>query len=118
MVTTTDVWQAARSELGLAPDATDVNIADLAVSRHVRAGRGEETALRWFSRDDVDADHPLDITYAMLDHRINRFAGGLRRHGLDPGSGVATLAGRVPDRRPETARCATHFCLWRIRRHG
>jgi acetyl-CoA synthetase len=93
----TDVWQVARHELGLAPDARDLNIADLAVSRHVREGRGEEVAMRWFSRDDLGAERPVDITYAMLEHRMNRFAGGLRRHGIDPGAGVATLAGRIPE---------------------
>jgi len=92
-----DSWECSRRELGLGSDLDDNNIADLAVSRHVREGRGEQIALRWFSRDDVDTDRPVDITYAMLDHRMNRFAGGLRRHGIDPGSGVATLAGRVPE---------------------
>ena len=94
---TTEVWRAARGELGLPPEGGNVNIADLAVSRHVRAGRGERTALRWFSRDDFDTERPVDITYAMLEHRINRFAGGLHRHGFDAGTGVATLAGRVPE---------------------
>jgi acetyl-CoA synthetase len=88
---------AARGELGLADGASDVNIADLAVERHVREGRGAHTAVRWFARDDIDADRPVDISYSMLEHRMNRFAGGLRRHGIEPGAGVATLAGRVPE---------------------
>ena len=94
---TSDPWAASRVALGLTPDSTDMNLADLAVSRHVRAGSGNEVALRWFARDDEHAEHPVDITYAMLEHRMNRFAGGLHRHGLDPGAGVATLAGRVPE---------------------
>jgi len=92
-----DPWERSRHELGLESETADFNIADLAVSRHVREGRGEQTAVRWFSRDDVETERPVDITYAMLEHRMNRFAGGLRRHGIDPGSGVATLAGRVPE---------------------
>ena len=93
----TNPWDAARGELGLASGASDLNIADLAVARHVRNGGGEQIAMRWFSRDDIDAEHPVDITYAMLEHRVNRFAGGLHRHGIEGGAGVATLAGRVPE---------------------
>ena len=53
--------------------------------------------MRWFARSDVDPVHPVDITYEMLDHRTSRFAGALKRHGIEPGDGVASLAGRIPE---------------------
>ena len=93
----TPAWEHARQDLGLAGEGADSNMADLAVSRHVRAGRGDHTAIRWLGRDDDAVDHPIDVTYSMLEHRMNRFAGGLRRHGIEPGAGVATLAGRIPE---------------------
>jgi acetyl-CoA synthetase len=88
-------WDVARTELGIG--VPDLNIGRLATTRHVDAGRGSATAIRWFARDDATASHPVDITYDMLDHRSGRFAGGLRRHGINPGAGVATVAGRVPE---------------------
>ncbi len=92
------VWDVSRVDLGLPIGPSgDINIADLALDRHVRAGHGARTALRWFARDDAEVDHPVDISYSMLQHRVNRFAGALRRHGFEPGNGVATLAGRVPE---------------------
>jgi acetyl-CoA synthetase len=94
----TTLWDAAWNEIGGPPvDGRGVNIADRVIDRHVRAGRGEHVALRWFGRDDVDAQHPVDITYQMLSTRTNRFASALRRRGFSPGSGVATLAGRLPE---------------------
>ena len=96
----TSPWEVARTELGLMEAdgaGADLNIGRLATTRHVAAGRGAVTAIRWFGRDDAAADDPIDITYDMLDHRSSRFAGGLRRHGIEPGAGVATVAGRVPE---------------------
>ncbi|MEP1125472.1 MAG: acetate--CoA ligase [Ilumatobacter sp.] len=96
----TSPWDAARTALGLVgaePDGLDLNIGRLATTRHVEAGRGAVTAIRWFGRDDAEVSDPIDITYEMLDHRSSRFAGGLRRHGIGPGAGVATVAGRVPE---------------------
>jgi acetyl-CoA synthetase len=94
----TTPWEEAWNEIGGPPvDGCGVNIADRVIDRHVRAGRGEHVALRWFGRDDVDARHPVDITYQMLATRTNRFASALRRRGFEPGTGVATLAGRLPE---------------------
>lgn len=93
-------WDQARTDLGLTGDdveTPDLNIGRLATTRHVDAGRGAATAIRWFGRDDKTASHPIDITYEMLDHRSGRFAGGLQRHGIAPGAGVATVAGRIPE---------------------
>jgi acetyl-CoA synthetase len=80
-----------------APASPEANIADVVVGRHVRAGRDGEVAIRWLGRDPDDLDDPVDLTYGMLDHRSNRFASAMRRHGAGPGAGVATLLGRVPD---------------------
>ncbi len=77
-------------------EARGVNIADLALDRHVRAGRGDQVALRWIGRDPSDVDDPVDLTYAGLATRTDRFACALRRNGFGPGTGVASLTGRIP----------------------
>ncbi len=93
-------WDTAWAELR--SDAVprrpgSVNIADLAVDRHVREGRGDRIALRFIGRERSDVDEPLDITYARLARRTNRFADAMAHRGFGPGTGVATLAGRIPD---------------------
>jgi acetyl-CoA synthetase len=91
-------WADAWDELGGPPDdVRGVNIADLALDRHVRAGRGDQVALRWIGRDPDDVDEPVDLTYAGLAARTDRFACALRRDGFGPGTGVASLTGRIPD---------------------
>jgi acetyl-CoA synthetase len=94
--TDTDVWERDQEDLGLTVES-DMNIGRLATTRQVDAGRGGLTAIRWFGRDDKAADEPVDITYEVLDRRTSRFAGALRRHGIVPGDGVATVAGRIPE---------------------
>ena len=93
---TGEAWEQTRVDLGLT-GASDSNIGRLATTRHVAAGRGATTAIRWFGRDDLAASEPVDITYEMLDHRTSRFAGALRRRGIASGAGVATVIGRVPE---------------------
>ncbi len=93
-------WGAAWASLrpdGRAGTPDDINIADVAVDRHVRDGNGERVALRFLGRGRDDVDDPVDITYAKLARRTNRFADAMRRRGFGPGTGVATLAGRIPD---------------------
>jgi acetyl-CoA synthetase len=91
-----DAWTGLRDDGGRGePDS--VNIADVAVDRHVRNGDGDRVALRFIGRDPDDVDHPVDITYSRLARRTSRFAGAMRRRGFADGTGVATLAGRVPD---------------------
>jgi len=82
---------------GQAGRPASVNIADLAVDRHVREGHGDRVALRFIGLDHDDIDEPVDVTYSMLARRTNRFADAMRRRGFDAGTGVATLAGRIPD---------------------
>ena len=91
-----DAWSDLRDDKANGrPDS--VNIADLAVDRHVRDGHGDRVALRFLGRERTDVDEPVDITYAMLSRRTNRFADAMRRRGFDANTGVATLAGRIPD---------------------
>ncbi len=91
-------WSSAWDELGGPPGPDGrVNIADRAVDRHVREGRGAVVALRWFARDDLALASPIDITYERLARRTTRFAAALRRCGVSAGDGVATLAGRIPE---------------------
>ena len=91
-------WSAAWQPLGGPPTSGDrVNITDRILDRHLREGRGGSVAIRWFDRHDLDASAPVDITYEMLAHRVNRFAGALTHAGLGAGHGVATLLGRVPE---------------------
>jgi acetyl-CoA synthetase len=91
-------WNEAWSELGGLPDHEHgVNLADVVLGRHVREGRGDRIAIRWLGRDPDDLDDPVDLTFRGLDQRSSRFASAMRRHGFAPGTGVATLIGRVPD---------------------
>jgi acetyl-CoA synthetase len=91
-------WNQVWEDLGGPPDAErGVNIADLALDRHVRAGRGDHVALRWIGRQADGVDDPVDLTYAMLASRTNRFASALRHNRFGPGTGVASLTGRIPD---------------------
>jgi acetyl-CoA synthetase len=75
----------------------EFNIADVAVDHHVRAGHGDDVAIRWIGRDRADLDDPLDITFSMLERRSSRFASALHRHGVAAGTVVSTVLGRVPD---------------------
>ncbi|TFH21190.1 MAG: acetate--CoA ligase [Acidimicrobiales bacterium] len=90
-------WNDAWADLDGTDETRGVNIADLALDRHVRAGRGDHVALRWIGRDHEDVDAPVDLTYTMLASRTNRFAGALRHDGFGPGTAVASLTGRIPD---------------------
>jgi acetyl-CoA synthetase len=86
-------WDEARGLLDGLPDGRGINIAHEAVDRHVLAGHGDRVAIRWLPR----RGDPLDLTYAELGRRTNRFANVLADLGCGPGVRVATLAGRVPD---------------------
>jgi len=91
-------WRSAWELLGGPPDGErGVNIADRVLDRHARAGREAHVALRWIPRDDDGVSSPVDISYGELAALTSRFAGALRRRGIDRGAGVATLTGRIPD---------------------
>ena len=91
-------WDGAWEYLGdTSHPPRGVNIADVAVDRHVRAGRGDAVAMRWLGRDDAHVASPVEVTYEALALRTNRFASALQRRGFEPGGGLATLTGRVPE---------------------
>jgi acetyl-CoA synthetase len=85
-------WDEARKDMGLARGEGRVNIADVAVDAHVRAGRGDRTAIRWLAKDGTAET----LTYAELAGRAARFASALERLGVGRGEVVCSLLGRVP----------------------
>jgi acetyl-CoA synthetase len=95
-------WEQERAALC---EPGHVNIADIALDLHVRAGRGDHMALRWRGRDDAHRD----LTFAELKASSERFSGLLRRLGVGAGDVVAVL---MP-RRPELFAAA--FGTWRNR---
>ncbi len=84
-------WDAATSELDLPGGRW--NIAHEAVDRHVGAGRGHQTAMRWLPRRGESED----ITYSELADRMARFVGVLQGLGYPSGARVATVLGRIPE---------------------
>jgi len=83
-------WAEARSLI----DGLDggVNIAHEALDRHVNAGHGAQTALRWLGRDGGRRE----ISYGELADLSARFARVLADHGLARGESVFALMGREP----------------------
>jgi acetyl-CoA synthetase len=86
-----DIWAEARSALSGLDGG--VNIAHEAVDRHVAAGHGLRTAIRWLSK--AGAVH--DISYDDMAEMSARFANVLQDHGLEPGDRLFMLMGRVPE---------------------
>lgn len=87
-----DPWRRARALMAGLPDG-GLNISHEAADRHVAAGRGDVTALRWLGKDGSRRD----ISFAELAEQSGRFAGFLTSAGVEPGSVVAVLLGRVPE---------------------
>ena len=87
-------WQAVRRELDSPPSDCGLNIADIAVDRQLRLGRGSKTALRWRGKA---AGRSRDISYTELATLTNRFANVLEGLGLQPGDHVFLLSGRIPE---------------------
>ncbi len=85
-------WEQARSQLTGLPDG-GLNIAYEALDRHVEAGHGEQTAVRWLGQHGARRD----ISYADLTREAARFANVLTGQGLKPGDRVFVLLGRVPE---------------------
>jgi acetyl-CoA synthetase len=83
-------WQQVHDEL-LGRDATDVNIARLAVDRHARGPRARHTALRLLRADGS----VRDVCYADLQTLTNRFANALASLGVARGDRVFVLSGRT-----------------------
>jgi acetyl-CoA synthetase len=86
-------WARAEERLAGLPGGLGLNIAYEAVDRHVDAGRGTETALRWVARDRS----VRTFTYEDLSTLSNRFANALIGLGVERGATVFSFLGRVPE---------------------
>jgi acetyl-CoA synthetase len=85
-------WKTAQSHLSLLPGGK-WNIAHEAVDRHVQAGAGGRTAIRWLGRKG----ERRDISYSSLAEATSRFASGMRKLGVGKGDRVFTLSSRIPE---------------------
>ena len=70
-----------------------LNIAWVALDRHVADGHGEDIAIRWRAKDAPGRD----LSYADLAGMAGRFADVLTQAGLRRGDSVFSLLGRVPE---------------------
>lgn len=85
-------WEHARQQIDGLKDGK-LNIAHEAVDRHVEAGHGAQTALRWISK----SGERTDFTYEDLQRLSSRFANVLKSTGIRRGDKVYALLGRVPE---------------------
>ena len=88
----TFLWTEAQQQLAGLPDGKGLNIAHEAVDRHANGSGREQIAIRWLGKDGTR----LNITYAELQKRTNRFANVLETSGLQAGDRVFVMAGRIP----------------------
>ena len=86
-------WDDARAQLDGLPDGRGLNIAHEAVDRHAAGPRGDRTALRVLQR----SGEVTDLSYRELRDRTNRFANVLASLGVESGTAVFLLMGRVPE---------------------
>ena len=85
-------WDAVRHELRTSPE-TGLNIAHVALDRHVASGAGLHVALRWRAKDG----HQRTYTYRDLAKLTSRFANALRQLDVPAEATVFSLAGRTPE---------------------
>ena len=86
-------WDSARRELGELPGGHGLNIAHVAVDRHVLQGNGQRIAIRWIGSGGSRSD----ISYQELSWSASRFANALKALGIGAGDRVFSLLGRVPE---------------------
>jgi acetyl-CoA synthetase len=86
-------WEGAARALSGLPGGAGLNLAHEAVDRHAASARAGRTALRFLSKSGA----ALDLSYAELRARTNRFANALRALGIEKGERVFALCGRTPD---------------------
>ncbi|SDU63498.1 propionyl-CoA synthetase [Amycolatopsis keratiniphila] len=84
------------------PDG-ELNTAFNALDRHVRDGRGEQTALIW---DSPVTDSVRRFTYAELLDEVARFAGALASLGVGKGDRVIVYMPMVPEAAVAMLACA------------
>ncbi len=85
-------WEATGAELGLRARGW-VNIAHLAVDRHLGTPVEDRVAFRFIARDG----RRRDVSYQALAQASNRFANVLRNLGVGRGERVFLLASRIPE---------------------
>jgi acetyl-CoA synthetase len=85
-------WDQARAQLAGLP-AGGLNVAHEAVDRHVLDGHGDRIAIRWLGTHG----RRREVTYTELAEASARWANALDALGVEPGSTVFTLLGRVPE---------------------
>ncbi len=85
-------WDAIACELGLAAGAP-LNIAQLALDRHLATPVRDRVAFRFIGRDLARRD----MTYGELAAASRRFASVLQDLGIGRGDAVFILAGRIPE---------------------
>jgi acetyl-CoA synthetase len=69
-----------------------LNIAYQAIDSHLNTSNENKIALRWLGKQN----QCVDFTYRDLAEQTSRFASVLNTLGLDPGSRVFSLTGRLP----------------------
>ncbi|WP_328531284.1 acetate--CoA ligase [Nocardioides sp. NBC_00368] len=86
-------WESVRAGIPDLPDGRGLNIAHVAVDRHLAEGRGGTVAIRCVAEDGTVED----LTYADLAARTSRFANVLAELGVRKGDRVMSLLGRQPE---------------------
>ncbi|GAP55589.1 acetyl-coenzyme A synthetase [Arthrobacter sp. Hiyo6] len=86
-------WEDARRSLSGLPDGRGINIAYEAVDRHAAGPLAGHEALRFVRADGITRS----LSYAQLAEQTSRFAGVLRKLGLERGERVFSLTGRSPE---------------------
>ena len=85
-------WEAARRDIeGLRGGG--VNIAHEAVTRHALGAERDRVAMVWLGKDGSR----VELSYAELEVRTNRFARARETLGVRAGDRVFTLLGRLPE---------------------
>jgi acetyl-CoA synthetase len=85
-------WEDARAQLDGLPAGGGLNIAHEAADRHAAGPRAAHPAIRWLGKKG----EVVELTYAELAERTDRFANVLEALGVAPGERVFLLLGRVP----------------------
>ena len=86
-------WKEEMDQLSGLPEGKGFNIAFECVDRHVLAGHGSNTALRWLGKKAIQKD----ISYRSLMEATNQIANILTELGIKKGDVVFSLLGRVPE---------------------
>lgn len=69
------------------------NVCYNCVDAHVAAGHGDRTAILW----EGEPGDTRTLTYGQLQEEVSRFAGGLRKLGVEPGDVVSIYMPMTPE---------------------